>query len=115
MKQSAYNVASAAPPITERRQPRIPIELPAVIELGDGERRVEAVIVNLGLGGAFIQSSPPLTYGTQIHIHLQLAAGEEVRRLPAVVRWSNAWGFGVQFRELGARDTHAISAIVTSR
>ena len=115
MKQSAYHLASALPPVTERRQPRIPIELPAVIELGEGASQTQALIVNLGLGGAFIQAEPPLSYGTQIHIHVQLAPGEELLRLPAVVRWNNAWGFGVQFLQLGARDTHSISAVVTSR
>lgn len=68
---------------------------------------------NVGLGGAFIEG-PALAYGEELVIHLPLPGVAEALRLGAVVRWSNGEGFGVQFLEMGAKETHAISALVAA-
>lgn len=115
MNQPAYQLVSATRPVSERRQPRVAVALTAWVEPDDAVQ-FEAVVVNLGQGGAFIQASPPLEYGTRLWLHLQLdPADAEVLRLPAIVRWCNAEGFGVQFLELGARATYAIGALVNAR
>ena len=103
---------------SRRAQPRVPVNLAVVVVAG--ERELEAVAVNLGLGGVFVEASQSLDYGTRIELRIALPSLNEPSRLPGVVRWcgaqadnaSNKLGFGVQFLELGARETHAISALV---
>jgi hypothetical protein len=115
MTQLAYKLDSATRPVSERRQPRIAIELAVWVELGNGAH-FEARTVNLGLGGAFIETAPPPSYGEHVWLHLRLNPGDaEVLRLPAIVRWTSEHGFGVQFLELGARATYAIGALVNPR
>lgn len=114
MSQPAYSILSA-PFRTERRHPRVPVNLSVVVEAVDSAP-VEAAMVNLGFGGAFILSSAPLSYGSQVWLHVRLPLNAPATlRLPAIVRWSNKHGFGVQFLQLGARATHAIGAVVNTR
>ena len=73
-----------------------------------------AIAVNLGLGGVFVEASPTLGYGERIELVLQLPGLAGPSRLPGVVRWVDATGFGVQFQQLGARETHAIGELVAA-
>lgn len=91
---------------------RVSVNLPVVVE--HGAARIQAVAVNLGLGGVFILASPALPYGEQLHVLVQLPGLAGPSRLPAVVRWSDQGGFGVQFQQLGARETHAIGVTVAA-
>lgn len=69
------------------------------------------MIVDLGVGGVFIEapSSPPL--GAKIVIHVDLPGAPKLQ-LSGVVRWNKVHGFGVQFGLLGAVETHALTSIV---
>jgi type IV pilus assembly protein PilZ len=69
------------------------------------------VIVDLSVGGVFIEaaSSPP--FGAPVMIHADLPGAPRLA-LSAVVRWTKPQGFGVQFGLLGAVETHALAAIV---
>jgi hypothetical protein len=101
------------PGLLERRQPtRVPVELPLVVEHAGGQFR--AVARNLGLGGAFIEADQAPAYGTRVAVLIELPGTAELSSLPAVVRWQNADGFGVQFLQLGAHATYALSALTTA-
>jgi len=93
------------------RAPRVPINLPIVIQLGAAS--FHAIAVNLGMGGVLVGAGPVLSYGERVDVLVELPGLAGPSRLPGVVRWSNQEGFGVQFQELGARETYAISALVT--
>lgn len=75
---------------------------------------MSATIVNIGLGGAFIAAGTIPGYGEGVLLVVELPGSRRSSRLPAVVRWTSPVGFGVQFRELGARETYAISQLVAS-
>jgi hypothetical protein len=105
---------SAALAIQEsrRRAPRIPVNIWVTIE-HEGQR-FDGIATNVGLGGAFIEGRPALTYGEQVVVHLPLPGVADVLCLSAVVRWSNDSGFGLQFLEMGAKETHAILALMAA-
>lgn len=94
------------------RSLRVPVNLPVVIE--HGETRFRAIAINLGLGGVFVEASPGLPYGEHLELIVELPGLPGPSRLPGVVRWSAQGGFGVQFQQLGARETHAIGAAVAA-
>ena len=95
-----------------RAQPRVPVNLPVTIEHAAGP--THAVAVNLGLGGMFVEAPSSLSYGLQVDVLVQVSPRSGPLRLPAVVRWSTQAGFGLQFLQLGARETYAVSALVSS-
>ena len=70
---------------------------------------------DIGIGGVFIESSELLPFGTEVVVVGRLPGAASELRLPGVVRWTKADGFGVQFGLLGAHATHAISALGTRR
>jgi Tfp pilus assembly protein PilZ len=84
--------------------------MPVVIE--HGALYVDAVALDLSLGGVFIQVRPPLREGTRVNLLIQLPELARSSRLAGVVRWNNASGCGVQFVQIGARETYAISLVV---
>ena len=97
----------------ERRRPtRLPVNLPLTVEHTAG--RFQAVALNLGLGGVFIEANIQLAYGTEIVVLLQLPGTNEPTPLPGLVRWQRADGFGVQFLELGARATYTLSVFMAA-
>jgi Tfp pilus assembly protein PilZ len=67
---------------------------------------------DISIGGMFIESETPVTFGTEVSILLQLPNTKGLSRLPGTIRWLNPGGFGVQFGLLGARETHAISELL---
>jgi hypothetical protein len=96
----------------QRTQPRIPVSLPVVVEHSAGI--LHALTVNVGPGGMFIQADAVLAYAVRVELLVQLPGIQEPSHLPGVVRWSDNSGFGVQFLQLGARETHALATLVAS-
>jgi type IV pilus assembly protein PilZ len=72
---------------------------------------VQGTARDIGIGGVFIESSETLPFGTEVIVVGRLPGTGIELRLPGVVRWAKPDGFGVQFGLLGARETHAISAL----
>lgn len=52
---------------------------------------------NIGVGGAFIVTQHIPAIGDPVTVELVLPSSDRVFTLPAVVRWSNGDGMGVQF------------------
>jgi type IV pilus assembly protein PilZ len=77
-------------------------------------RPFAGVVRDLGVGGAFIECIEALPFGTEVLIIGQLPPSGADLRLPSVVRWTKPDGFGVQFGLLGARETHAISVLLSA-
>lgn len=95
---------------TRRTQPRVGVRIPVVIE--HGALYLDAVALNLSLGGVFVELRPPLRYGTRVNVLVQLPELSRASRLAGVVRWNDASGCGIQFLQLGARETYAVSMVV---
>jgi hypothetical protein len=74
--------------------------------------RFQGTALDLGVGGAFIETLLEPEFGARVDITLQLPAVPGDLRLPAVVRWRKPGGFGVHFLELGAMETYAMASFV---
>jgi type IV pilus assembly protein PilZ len=97
----------------KRVHPRVPISADVTCE-----EKAGAVIHgrsrDISIGGMFIESETPVSFGMELIIILRLPSTKADSRLPGTVRWLAPGGFGVQFGNLGARETHAISELLKS-
>lgn len=111
---SARNLSPYAPE-SRRRAPRVPLGVWVTVE-HEGTY-FDAFAANIGVGGAFVETQTLLPYEARLVLHVPLPGASEVLRLPGVVRWSGTaaasqTGFGIQFLELGAKETHQLSELV---
>ena len=91
----------------KRQHPRVPISLDLKCEIADAAE-ILGTAGDISLGGLFVQTEvTPPAFGTNLTIVTRLPGLSGEVRLPAIVRWNKAGGFGVQFQLLGARETHA--------
>jgi len=122
MAHSARNSANESPyptsgehriVATERRRTvRRAVTLAVRVEAPG--REIAGVARDLGLGGMFVNASEPFSYAAEVSVVFgRDPIGIELR-LPAVVRWVTAHGFGLQFGRLGARETHALVQLLTT-
>jgi hypothetical protein len=102
--------ATATPDL--RRHPRVAAAFAVSCERRDAPP-VSGTARDIGIGGAFVESSEPLPFGTELIVVVRLADRGAALRLPAIVRWTRPGGFGIQFGLLGARDTHALAQLST--
>jgi PilZ domain len=58
---------------------------------------IDAETRNIGVGGAFVVTKLVQPHGQALTVELTLPTSEQTFTLPAVVRWSDADGMGVQF------------------
>jgi hypothetical protein len=94
----------------QRKHQRIPVSFEIICILGDGAE-FEGSARDISLGGMFVESQKELTFGTPVSLVLRGVATREVR-VPAIVRWAEPKGFGVQFGLLGAYATHVLVDLV---
>ncbi len=97
-----------------RKHPRKLIETHVAFQVGDGPL-VEAHCRDVSLGGMFIHTDAPLPYGAKVRLYLRLPGLREEAVVDAVVRWSKPDGMGVQFGVMGARETHALTQMLSSK
>lgn len=95
-----------------RKHPRAPISIPVIFEV-EGGPRVEAWCADLSLGGMFIETGHPASYGAPLRIYARLPGCNAI--IDAVVRWSKPTGMGVQFGPMGARETHGLTELLAQR
>ena len=96
----------------KREYPRRSIESDVAFQVGDGPR-TEARCRDVSLGGAYVETAAPLPYGAAVRVHLRLPGMGEVV-IESIVRWSKPDGMGVQFGRMGARETHALTLLLSS-
>jgi hypothetical protein len=60
----------------------------------------------------YVVSTEQPAFGTELTITARLPGSKKDVRLPAVVRWTKADGFGDQFGLLGALETHLLSELM---
>ena len=98
--------------IEHRRHARTPIHAPVEFSTrGQESAPVAGVGKDISVGGMFIETATPATFGASIVVHLRLPGRREEIVLPATVRWTRGDGMGVQFGLLGVRETHAITEL----
>jgi hypothetical protein len=96
--------------LERRRIVRVPVQASAsFLVVGDEDRLRDGVATDIGIGGAFIETTDPGPFGSTVRIGIDLGSDRFV--VDAVVRWVRAAGMGVQFGLLGVRETHAITEL----
>jgi type IV pilus assembly protein PilZ len=72
----------------------------------EGHEPREALVRDMSLSGAFIEADLP--FGIVLSLQVELSPATSVT-IAAVARWNKPDGTGVQFGQLGARDTYLIT------
>lgn len=93
-----------------RHFPRKPVRAPVAV-VGPGGARLEGHSRDLSVGGMFVEAASSFPFGTEVRVEVALPLVGRAS-LPAVVRWVTREGLGLQFGLLGARETHAITALI---
>jgi type IV pilus assembly protein PilZ len=75
-------------------------------------RRAHATSRNIGLGGMFIETVEPASYGDLLTVYVPLPGFSSAVAISSVVRWTAPDGVGIQFGLMGARETHALTEIL---
>jgi type IV pilus assembly protein PilZ len=78
------------------------------------EARLPGVGKDISVGGMFIETETPSAFGSEVVVVVELPGQKDKLTLPAVVRWTNPQGMGIQFGLLGARETYAITEFTKS-
>jgi type IV pilus assembly protein PilZ len=100
--------------VAEHRQhPRKSLHSTLAFRIGEGPR-VDALCRDVSLGGIFIETASPPPYGTKIAVFMLLPGLKEPVTVEATVRWAKPDGMGVQFGVMGARETHALTQLLTT-
>ena len=97
----------------QRKHHRVPIRFEVTCVANDASS-FAGTGRDISIGGMYLESTEPVAFGTELTIEVSLPRTKAALRLPAVVRWIDKAGFGVQFGLLGARETHAISQLIRS-
>jgi uncharacterized protein (TIGR02266 family) len=98
-----------------RRYERTPIDLAVEFSHKGSSERLSGRAKDLSLGGMFVETATPPPFSTEVVVHVTLPAQRTPLAIPGVVRWARAGGMGIQFRLLGARETHAIMSLATKK
>lgn len=96
----------------KRQHPRKVIEADVGFQVKGGER-ADARCRDVSLGGMFIETPSALPYGTAVRVFLRLPGLKDEVAVDSIVRWSKPDGMGVQFGVMGARETHALTELLS--
>ncbi len=92
-----------------RRHARAPIGIEVQFSRKGADDRLPGRSRDISLGGMFIETYAPLAFKSELVVHVLLPGEKAPFALPAVVRWTSPEGMGVQFGNLGAKETFAIT------
>lgn len=94
-----------------RRYQRAPLEVDVAFTLKGGQERLAGRSKDISLGGMFVLTAKPAAFGAEVVVYATLPGEKAPFAMPGVVRWCRPDGMGVQFGNLGARETHAITEL----
>jgi len=84
------------------------------VEFGVAEgARQPGVCRDFSLGGMHIETTSPAPFGANVTIYLKLKGAQSVSALPGIVRWVKDGEMGVQFGLIGARETYALTEMLS--
>lgn len=102
--------------MTEKRKyPRQPVELRASLQVDGMDGVIESAVKDMSIGGMFFYTDHKLPFGTHVKAFVAFPQPLGVMEIPAVVRWFDDAGVGLQFGLLGARETHAIAQVLRKK
>jgi hypothetical protein len=84
------------------------------VEFGVAEGvRQPGVCRDFSLGGMHIETTNPAPFGANVTIYLKLKGAQSASALPGIVRWVKDGEMGVQFGLIGARETYALTEMLS--
>ncbi len=84
------------------------------VEFGVSEgARHAGLCHDFSLGGMHIRTTEPAPFGANVTVYVLLKGAQAVSALPGIVRWVKADEMGVQFGLLGARETYALTEMLS--
>lgn len=92
-----------------RRYARVPFAVDVEFVAKGRDQKQPGRSQDISLGGMFISTSSPLAFKAELTVYLTMPGEHAPFALPAVVRWTRPDGMGVQFGNIGARETFAIT------
>src|SRR5262245_2612800 len=90
-----------------RRHARKRVDLAVQYRVAGGEE-ASARATDMSMGGRFIERAQA-PFGASVTLVFRVPAPAHEVHASAVVRWTTPSGMGVQFQQLGAQDTYAIT------
>jgi hypothetical protein len=84
-----------------------------VVVTVDGKNHL-AMSRDISLGGMFVSDIVDVAFGARVVVHVNVPGDLAEISLPAIVRWVDHEGIGLQFWLLGVRETHAITELLAS-
>jgi len=67
---------------------------------------------DVSVGGMFIETPSAAPFGSDVTVKMTLPGSKAALTLPGVVRWVGEGGMGIQFGNLGAKETYEITEVV---
>lgn len=101
------------PSTEKRRHPRYPVNIQGFFSSGT-VRGEEAVVLDLSSGGCRVLSSAYVIPEAKVEIQIRPRLSPPIFVPNAVVRWSSGITFGVQFTELTAHESKALTQLLCS-
>jgi Tfp pilus assembly protein PilZ len=95
----------------KRRHARVPIEISLLFQVKGRNRERAGVGKDISVGGMFIETGEPATFGSELLIRIRLPGADKSLLLRGIVRWETKTGMGIQFGLLGGLETHLITEI----
>jgi hypothetical protein len=90
-----------------RRATRHPVSIAAKLTI-EG-KPVDAMVMNLSLGGALVALPTKHAMGQRIEISFKVPTADQAIEVGTTVRWTEGTGIGLQFDGLRARDVWALN------
>lgn len=97
----------------QRKQARSVIRIIIAFQVGSGGPRIDAMCGDISLGGAFIETLTTAPFGAAIRVFIRLPGLAEESAIDGIVRWTKPTGMGVQFGVMGARQTRALTQLLS--
>lgn len=99
-----------------RRHARVSADAaPVSFVIKGSTTRESGVAKDISLGGMFVITDFLPEFNAELTVYVKLPGQQSELVLPGIVRWESKDGMGVQFGNLGARETHAITEFVATK
>jgi type IV pilus assembly protein PilZ len=96
--------------VEKRGHPRVHLGIPVSCRRKDGAT-FTGTARDISVAGMFVETDQQATFAEELTLAVKLPTSRNELSLPAIVRWTDDSGFGVQFGLIGARETHALSEL----
>jgi hypothetical protein len=80
--------------------------------IGTGPRE-PGICRDFSLGGMHVEATQTAPFGANVTVYVQLAGTQGPSALPGIVRWVKDSEMGIQFGLLGARETYALTEMLS--